>query len=257
MMVLNNDNYYSAEANKKFMSVSQYKDFLVCESCAMAKLNGDYQIPMTTALLVGSYVDAYFEGTLNEFKKHHPEILKRDGTLKADYVQADKIIERIKRDKKFMYLMSGEKQKIYTAEMFGCEWKIKIDSLLTDMIVDLKCMRQLEPIMGVSFIRHWKYDYQLAVYQEIYYRCSGKRLETAIAVCTKESVTNLDWSKIPQWRLDECLEDIKTQMPHILAVKNNEYPAYSCGLCDYCKENKVLTDDPTDFEQIGFKNEVI
>lgn len=256
-MILTNENYYTSEANKHYMSVSQYKDFLQCEACALAKLKGEYQMPMTTALLVGSYVDSYFEGTLDEFKNNHPEILKRDGTLKADYVQADKIIERVNKDKQFMKLMSGEKQKIFTAEMFGCDWKIKIDSLLPDMIVDLKCMRQLEPIMGVNFITHWKYDYQLAVYQEIYYRCTGKRLDTAIAVCTKENVTNIDWVKMPQWRLDECLEDIKKQMPHILAVKKGEYPAYSCGVCDYCKENKVLTDEPTDFEQIGFRNEII
>lgn len=256
-MELTAENYYSPAANKHFMSVSQYKDFLNCEACAMAKLNGSYQMPMTIALLVGSYVDAHFEGTLDIFKAHHPEIFKRDGSLKADYVKADEIIKRVERDKKFMELMSGEKQKIFTAEMFGCDWKIKIDSLLPNMIVDLKCMRSLDRIMGVSFISHWKYDYQMAVYQEIYYRATGKRLETAIAVCTKESVTAIDWTKIPQWRLDECLEDIKNTLPHILAVKNGDYPVYSCGVCDYCKEHKVLTDKPTDFEQIGFKNELI
>ena len=135
-------------------------------------------------------------------------------------------------------------------------WKIKIDSLLPDKIVDLKCMRSLEPVMGVSFIRHWKYDLQLAIYQEIYYLATGKRLETFIAACTKETVPNLEIIRIPQWRLDECLEETRKQMPHILAVKNKNYPACRCGVCEYCRRTKKLT-EPIDFEDVGFKNEEV
>lgn len=249
-------NYYSPEANQAYMSVSQFKDFLNCEAQAMAKINGDYEQPMTTALLVGSYVDAYFEGTLDEFKVQHLEIFKRDGALKSDYEHADEIIKRVKADKLFMKYMSGEKQKIFTAELFGTFWKIKIDSLLPDKIVDLKCMRSLEPVMGVSFIRHWKYDLQLAIYQEVYYLATGKRLETFIAACTKETVPNLEIIRIPQWRLDECLEEVRKQMTHILAVKNKNYPACRCGVCEYCRQTKKLI-EPIDFEDVGFKNEEV
>ena len=155
-MTLTAENYYSQEMNKRFMSVSQFKDFLKCEDMAMAKISGQYEQPKTTALLVGSYVDSYFEGTLDRFIAENADVLvKRNGELRAEYIQANIIIERVKRDKLFMDFMSGEKQKIFTAELFGAEWKIKIDSLCSDKIVDLKCMRGLSPVMGVSFITHW------------------------------------------------------------------------------------------------------
>lgn len=79
-MKLTNENYYSQEANKEYMSVSQFKDFagtygkMPCEFEALEKLNGRWKTKKTTPLLVGSYVDSYFEGTLDQFKKENPEI---------------------------------------------------------------------------------------------------------------------------------------------------------------------------------------
>ena len=76
---LNAETYYSKEADERYMSVHQYLDFvghmgiIGCEERALAKLHGEYEEETTTALLVGSYVDSYFEGTLEQFKKEHPE----------------------------------------------------------------------------------------------------------------------------------------------------------------------------------------
>ena len=142
---LNENNYYSQESNWQYMSVSQYKNFLSCEARAMALLNEEWTPKTTTALLVGSYVDAYFEGTLELFKEQHPEILTQKGELRADYRRANEIIARVQKDPLFMEYMSGQKQVIFTAELFGCMWKIKIDSYFpNEKIVDLKCMRSLE-----------------------------------------------------------------------------------------------------------------
>ena len=59
--------------------MSQYKDFCgtigrpACEEQALAKLDGRWEMGKTTALMVGSYVDAHFEGTLDLFKAQNPE----------------------------------------------------------------------------------------------------------------------------------------------------------------------------------------
>ena len=98
-MILTNENYYSNEANWEYMSVSQYKQFRKCEATAMAELNGKWKQPKSTALLVGSYVDSWFEGTLDEFTLQNPEIFKKDGTLKVDYIQAEEIIRKLTEDK--------------------------------------------------------------------------------------------------------------------------------------------------------------
>ena len=135
-MQLTPENYYSREADKAYMSVHQYLDFMGhmgiygCEARAMAKLNGEWEEETTEAMLVGSYVDSYFEGTLAQFQAEHPEIFTQKGELKAKYKQAERMIERCEKDELFMNFMAGEKQKIFTAELFGCEWKCKLDSYI-------------------------------------------------------------------------------------------------------------------------------
>lgn len=246
-MILTQENYYSAEANREYFSVSQFKAFDACEAAAMAELNGEYTRPKTTALLVGSYVDSWFEGTLDSFKTENPEIFKRDGTLKADYAQADQIIERIQKDKLFMEYMSGEKQRIFAGELFGAKWKIKVDSWFNDKLIDLKVMRTLEPIMGKSFIEHWGYDIQAAVYQQV----DGNGTPFYIAAVTKEEPTDLEVIHVPQYTMDEALAYVKRRMPRFIAVKNGEVEPERCGRCPHCRATKILT-APIDMEDVGY-----
>lgn len=245
-MILTNENYYSKESNMEYMSVSQLKSFRKCEAATMAELKGEWVRPKTTALLVGSYVDAWFEGTLDDFMLENPEIFKRDGTLKADYVQAEEIIKRVQQDKVFMEYMSGKKQTIFTAELFGTKWKIKIDSLLPDKIVDLKVMRSMERIMGKSFVEHWGYDLQMAIYAAVH----GDDLDTYLAVVTKQSPSDLEIIEIPKWRREELLEETKKFLPHIIDVKTGKVEPERCGVCEYCRATKKIT-EPIDFELVG------
>lgn len=118
--------------------------------------------------MVGSYVDSYFEGTLDKFNAENPSLFKKDGGLKADYVKAEEIIARIERDAYFMKYMSGQKQVIMTGELFGAKWKIKIDSYIPETaIVDLKVMSSITELKWVKdigyldFVRYWGYDIQV------------------------------------------------------------------------------------------------
>lgn len=245
-MILTNENYYSSEANRKYMSVSQYKQFQKCEAAAMAQIAGEWEFPKTTALLVGSYIDSWFEGTLDEFKAANPEIFKKDGSLKADYVQAEDLIAFVQRDPMFMRYMGGKKQIILTSELFGTDWKIKIDSYHPDKIVDLKVMRSMERIMGKSFVEHWGYDLQMAIYAAV----EGRDLATYLAVVTKQDPPDKNIISIPRWRRVELLEEVERNMPRILAVKSGQVPAQRCGVCEYCRATKMLT-EPIDFEMVG------
>lgn len=245
-MILTNENYYSTESNREYMSVSQFKQFRKCEAMAMAELNGEWKQPKSTALLVGSYVDSWFEGTLDEFRLENPEIFKKDGSLKADYIQADEIIRKLKEDNIFMEYMSGEKQRIFIRELFGVPWKIKIDSLLPDKIVDLKVMRSMERIMGKSFVEHWGYDLQMAIYAAVY----GKEVETYLAVATKQTPMDKEIIHIPQWRREELLEEVGRFLPHIIDVKSGNAEPERCGVCEYCRATKKIV-EPIDFELVG------
>jgi site-specific DNA-cytosine methylase len=88
---LTDANYYSPEANWAYMSTSQFKSFRKCEAAALAELRGEWNRPSSTALLVGSYVDAYFSGEMEQFKAAHPEMYKKDGALKADFEKAEAV----------------------------------------------------------------------------------------------------------------------------------------------------------------------
>lgn len=245
-MILTNDNYFSPEANREFMSCSQFKTFQRCSASALAEIRGEYTREKTTSLLVGSYVDAWAEGTLDKFRQENPEIFKRDGTLKAEYIQAESIIERIKRDQFFMEHLSGDKQVIMTGEIEGVPVKIKVDCLLPDRIVDLKIVKDFancyDPESGfIPWFSFWKYDIQGAVYQEIVYQNTGKRLPFCLAAATKEKVTDIDVVNIEQPDLDYALEQFKSHVVMFDAIKNGIITADRCEKCDFCKRTKVLT----------------
>ena len=244
--MLNNENYYSKETNLRYMSASQFKDFLKCPSCAMVKINEEWQQEKTTSLLIGSYIDAYYEGTLDKFKEENPEIFKRDGTLKSDYVKAEQIIERLNKDKLFSKYMSGEKQVIMTGEIENIPVKIKVDSFHKDKaIVDLKIIKDFQPIWNgqekQNFVEYWGYDIQLAIYQEVIGQNTGKKLPTFLAVATKETVTDFNLLEVDNERLDAIMQQLV--IPNIVIfdnIKKGQIEATRCEKCDYCKSTKVL-----------------
>ena len=251
--ILTADNYYSKEADMKYMSVHQYLDFVGhmgvhgCEEMAMAKLKGEFKQETTTAMLVGSYVDSYFEGTLEQFKQEHPECFTQKGELKASFKQAEKMIERCEKDSYFMSTMQGEKQVIMTAYLFGCEWKIKMDSYLPGKaIVDLKTSADIHKAWKVqdygyaSFVEYWGYTLQMAVYQKVVEINTGKKLPCYISVVTKEDSPEIAVINIDQMTLDHALNEIEMNMPSVLMVKSGEAEPVRCEKCDYCKATKVL-----------------
>ena len=191
--------------------------------------------------------DSYFEGTLEEFKKENPEIFTQKGELKANYKQAERIIARMERDPMFMQYMSGEKQVIMTGELFGAEWKIKIDSFVRGIaITDLKVMASITKLEWVKdigyldFVRYWGYDIQGAIYQEIVYQNTGERPPFYIAAGTKEEEPNIEVIHVTQNYLDEAKHMVEMNMPRILRVKNGEAEPDRCEMCDCCRHTKVL-----------------
>lgn len=241
--MLTAENYFDKENQMKYFSVSQFKAFEKCEAAAMAEINGEYEREKTVSLLVGSYVDAHFEGTLDIFRAKNPDIFTRQGELRSNFKQAEEIINRIERDKLFMEYMSGQKQVIKTGELFGYPWKIKIDSYHPGrMLVDLKIVKDFDPLWvegegKIHFIEAWGYDIQGAVYQHI----EDNRLPFYIAGATKEKVTDLEIFEVPQFKMDIALKLIEAKIDRHADIKAGLIEPVRCGHCDYCKQTKVLT----------------
>ena len=244
--MLNDSNYFSREMQMKYMSVSQFKAFEKCAAAALADLNGEYPRKETSALLVGSYVDSYFEGTLDSFKSNHADTLfKRDGSLKAEYSVAQAVIERIERDEMMMRYLDAPKQVIMTGVIADVPVKIKVDALHKDKICDLKVMRNFEPVYKpeqgkMSWIESWGYDLQGAVYQEIVRQNTGERLPFYLVAATKESEPDIGIFSVPQEILDFELEHFAALAPCFSLIKQGVLEAERCESCEYCRHTKIL-----------------
>ena len=245
---LTGENYFSQENQLKYMGSSQFKDFARCESGALARIRGERAQEVSTALLVGGYVDAHFSGTLDLFRAQHPEIYKRDGQLKADYEYANYIIQRIERDEMFMAAISGLSQVIMTGEIESVPVKIKIDSLLPDRIVDLKIMRDMADVYDKEnrewqpFWKAWGYEIQGAIYREVVRQNTGLLLPFGLAVATKEKPEpDIDLLELPESALDEALEIVRANIVYYDGLKKGLYEPEHCGKCDHCRATKVLS----------------
>lgn len=247
-LLLDNDTYFSPEASMRFMGASQFKSFMDCPARTMAELRGEYERPDTKALLMGSYVDAYFSDEMGQFLQQHPEVFKRNSTdLKAEYQQCDKMIARASEHPLFMEFMGGEHQRIMTGELFGVPYKIKMDSYHPGkMIVDLKCMRDTKPVYKdgrmQTFIDAWQYDLQLYIYQQIEAQNSedGLLLPCYLAVITKEEEPDIRLIEVPQWKLNGCESLIAHYSPIFQSYKDGTAEPLRCDKCAYCRRTKKL-----------------
>ena len=135
-----------------------------------------------------------------------------------------------------------------TAELYGTPWKIKMDSYIPGVaIVDLKVMASLTKLEWVrdigylDFVRYWGYDIQGAIYQEVVYQNTGKRLPFYIAGSSKEEAMNIEVIYIHDNYLKEAMKVIESRMPRILQVKYHGAKPDRCVQCIWCRDTKVLT----------------
>lgn len=248
-MQLTNENYFSLEANRAFWSVSQLKAFNRCEACGLAEARGEYQREETTALLMGSYVDAILTGDPEEFCLVHSEMFNsRTGALKADYRHAIEMAQRVKADPLMMEYLTGEYQQVRTGELFGVDWKIKIDVLHPDKIVDLKTVKDFSDIYDPgygwrSWIEYWGYDIQGAIYQRIEQIASGRPepLPFYLVAVTKEKTPDIKIIQIPQHILDAAAGLVEAKIDRFDLIKTGEVEPIRCERCDWCKQTKRLT----------------
>lgn len=283
-MKLTNKNYYGEKANQEFMSVSQFKNFKRCQAMALAELKGEYERPKSKALLLGSFVDEMLTGTkksqtkfiienrseifqkiskLNKFDDGGLAVLFNDYSFNvfcdenkpyAEIVQALETIEKIKKQPLMMKHFKSKHQTIMTGEIAGVPFKIKMDNYKPDeFIADMKYMASLRsPNLFEPMVKYWGYDIQGAVYQEIVYQNTGKRLPFYLDIATKETPSHLAIAEIKQYDLDEALETVKALAPRYQAIKNSEIEPERCGEydCNYCTETNIIT-EPIDSNYLG------
>lgn len=271
-MELTRDNYYTPEADREYMSCSQYQSFCECEAKAMAKLEGRWSDPDKEAFLVGNYFHTFFEGPeahAQFVQEHFGKIFKTkvikgkkgepDQTVVtgkyAPYEQADKMIEVAQNDPliKSLIDLPGENEKIMTGELWGVPWRIRLDKYVPDgrMIIDWKTVANISELKWsealhekVTFIDAYGYMMRAAVYTEIE-KQNAKSNEDApfiIVAISKQDYPDKEALYLNhRQRYDYELEQIKKRLGMIQMIKAGRVKPKRCGCCDYCRATKVLS----------------
>jgi hypothetical protein len=269
---LTRDNYYTPEADREYMSCSQYQSFCECEAKAMAKLEGRWTDPDKEAFLVGNYFHTFFEGAeahAQFIQEHFDEIFKTkvikgkkgepDQTVVtgkyAPYEQADKMIEVAQNDPLIRSLIDlpGENEKIMTGELWGVPWRIRLDKYVPDgrMIIDWKTVANISELKWseamhekVTFIDAYGYMMRAAVYTEIEKQNahSNEDAPFIIVAISKQDYPDKEALYLNhRQRYDYELEQIRKRLGMIQMIKAGRIKPKRCGCCDYCRATKVLT----------------
>ena len=219
------NNYFSHEMDQAYFSASQVKEFMSCPARAMARIRGEWDQTSNQALLVGSLVDAAFEGpkSIERFQASHPEMYKRDGMLKAEYVKALEMVMKARRDPVFMEYMRGQYRK-------------------GERIVDLKTVKDTQPMYKpgegrLSFADYWNWPLQMAIYQYI----EGNHLPCYLAVITKEDPPGLELIEIEQEKMDAEIDFLREKLPYFDAIKRGLIEPERCENCAYCRATRKLS----------------
>lgn len=271
-MELTRDNYYTPEADREYMSCSQYQSFCECEAKAMAKIEGRWTDPDKEAFLVGNYFHTFFEGPeaheqfirenfdkifktkVIKGKKGEPDQTVVTGKY-APYEQADKMIEVAQNDPliKSLIDLPGENEKIMTGELWGVPWRIRLDKYVPDgrMIIDWKTVANISELKWseamhekVTFIDAYGYMMRAAVYTEIEKQNahSAEDAPFIVVAISKQDYPDKEALYLNhRQRYDYELEQIKKRLGMIQMIKAGRVKPKRCGCCDYCRATKVLT----------------
>lgn len=254
---LSRDNYYDHSTDWPYQSKTWYQKFITCEAEALAELKGDWNPEKNaTPLLVGNYLHSYFESeeAHDRFLEEHKKELYKYGNpergIKSDFKKADNMIEALEYDPSFQALYKGDKEVIVKGELFGVNWKGRIDCLNLEKgyFLDLKTVDDIHKKHWsdsqkryVSFIEARGYDMQMAIYQELIEQTFGVKCTPYIIAVSKQDIPDKDIFSIPDYFMASRMLEIKDGQERVEAVKNGEVEPKRCEHCDYCRSTKKLS----------------
>lgn len=252
-MVLNQENYYSKEADMEYMSVSQWKLFNECEAKALAIIEGREDATYKDSFLEGQLFEAVVTGGKELFISKHPELISTRGAtagqLKSEFKKVITSAEKFNSQNFFRNIIDKcEKQVILTGEINGIKVKCALDLFdkETNSIYDIKCMKDFkeqwskEEKAYVPWYYHWGYVLQLAVYREIVRQNFGEPKEIGLIAATKEDIPDITANSFSSDLLDIELETFKNNIKRYDNIKKGIEIPLACNCCDYCKKIKNI-----------------
>ena len=265
--VLNDENYYTREADAHYMSCSQFQSFQNCEAAEIAKMRGIWNPSKESdALFQGRYFHSAMESekAFASFCEENFEKIFKTKTTKArgtevvgkyaPFETLDCCLDVMHNDPIFSRLISipGENELFMTGKLGGIPWRMKMDKYIPAgrQIIDYKTSSNLwELYFNVqtrerqSFIEEYGYMMRAAVYGEIERQnVDAETFPTfLILAVTKQDPPDRDIFMLnddARWNLE--LEKVKSKIPHIQRVKEGNENPRRCGTCEYCRATKIL-----------------
>lgn len=261
---LTSENYFSPEADRFFMSNSQYKSFSTCEFQALAKLNGKIKEEPRKAFLIGQYGHKWNENGmqaqfLNDKYSDFVEtkLITKSGKPSAELEHFDDVvIPTAESCPRVMLSLKGEKEVLMTFKLFGVWWKMMLDSYNRPegYFTDLKFLKDLKKEYNVALgfyqniVEFRGYDTQMCLYAfgEKQFSESKDYLTPHLTIITKEKVPNKiilkGFKEVIDHKIFDDVDGVASNIDRVLAVKDGIIPdneIQQCGVCDYCKQNRI------------------
>lgn len=264
--VLTDENYYSREADKHYMSCSQFQRFEKCEAEAMAYLWGLWDVDeKSPALLQGQYFHSALESpeAFEKFCEEHFRDIYKTKTTKARgeeivgkyaaYELLDKMLESVKADPVWSSVLGweGENEKFMTGTIGGVEWRMKMDKYAVGrLIVDYKTSANIRELFynpetreKESFIEHYGYLMRAAVYGEIERQNAGEDEFPSflILAVSKQDPPDKDAFMLnddTRWHIE--LDKVRDKVQRYHDIKLGLERPKRCGVCDYCRSSKKV-----------------
>ncbi|MBU5273743.1 PD-(D/E)XK nuclease-like domain-containing protein [Levilactobacillus brevis] len=282
---LTSKNYYSRVTDQVYMSATWFKKFEECEASALYELgeppeelrsaNAPKTEGVTPAMLVGNHIHSYFESgkSHQEFVEEHtpvrgdskdgPTIYTQKGKLLSKYSYVDLMVKRMERFDLFNYFYNApecQKEAIISGQLFGVNWKGKIDSLNVEKgyFCDLKTTAEIDRDFYNPAIRdrelwfdHWNYGLQMAAYKKLLQNQYHKPFHVFIfAVDKKTPEPAIESFEVDYGRIEKGLKEIEEYQPLLMDVIAGKTKPIRCGKCNYCR----ATYQPTGFKSLDIGN---
>ena len=257
--MLTNENYFSPEMMKKYMSNSQFKAFEKCEAAALAELNGEYSLDKD-AYKEGKYFEACVCNREQQFLFQNPDMVSTRGTTKGDlknnYKKVAGSVKTFMKQERFIDIIDRcKRQVIVTGEISGILFKGMIDFLDMETFegYDTKCMKDFKKVfsnnekMYINWYFAYGYHYQSAIYGELIRQKFGRAGRQHILAVTKEDIPDVTALYFSDEILHNALEIIKEYAPRYDAIKQGKIDPERCEICEYCRKTKIITN----FEMVG------
>jgi hypothetical protein len=264
--MLKEENYYQ---DTKYFSNSMISEYLQCSAKAEAKRKGEWQ---ENGFKLPFAMGHYFESLLNEDSERvmasdeYKAMLlnkptKNGQTPNAYKKTCDAMFNRCSQNKLFMRFNEGENEKIFTGEIHGVLFKCKVDVINVDggyftdtkttkaslktmiddegnVILDPNDFDWKDGVGKVPFYEHFDYIMQLAIYQELIFQNTGKKLQPILNAVSKVKPHRFQTLFIAKddYRLSEKIQDLLTIVDEISRIREGVEPVKRCekSTCEYC-----------------------